>query len=149
MSIKDDLMDDLKKAMVAKDTVTKNTVQLIRATIKQTEIDKRIELKEDDILNIIAKQIKQKQDALEQFKKANRQDLIEQTEQEIKICEKYLPKRLSKEEVYDIVLSEKEVLGVSDMKGMGLLIKSVKEKVGLRSDGKTISDVVKDVLSNQ
>lgn len=149
MSIKDDLMDDLKKAMIAKDTVTKNTVQLIRATIKQTEIDKRIELKEDDILNIIAKQIKQKQDALEQFKKADRKDLIEQTEQEIKICEKYLPKRLSKEEVYDIVLSEKEVLGVSDMKGMGLLIKSVKEKVGLRSDGKTISDVVKDVLSNQ
>ena len=89
MSIKDDLMDDLKKAMIAKDTVTKNTVQLIRATIKQTEIDKRIELKEDDILNIIAKQIKQKQDALEQFKKADRQDLIEQTEQEIKICEKY------------------------------------------------------------
>lgn len=149
MSIKDDLMDDLKKAMIAKDTVTKNTVQLIRATIKQTEIDKRIELKEDDILNIIAKQIKQKQDALEQFKKADRQDLIEQTEQEIKICEKYLPKRLSKEEVYDIVLSEKEVLGVSDMKGMGLLIKSVKEKVGLRSDGKTISDAVKDILSNQ
>lgn len=149
MSIKDVLMDDLKKAMIAKDTVTKNTVQLIRATIKQTEIDKRIELKEDDILNIIAKQIKQKQDALEQFKKADRKDLIEQTEQEIKICEKYLPKRLSKEEVYDIVLSEKEVLGVSDMKGMGLLIKSVKEKVGLRSDGKTISDVVKDVLSNQ
>lgn len=149
MSIKDVLMDDLKKAMIAKDTVTKNTVQLIRATIKQTEIDKRIELEEDDILNIIAKQIKQKQDALEQFKKADRKDLIEQTEQEIKICEKYLPKRLSKEEVYDIVLSEKEVLGVSDMKGMGLLIKSVKEKVGLRSDGKTISDVVKDVLSNQ
>lgn len=149
MSIKDVLMDDLKKAMIAKDTVTKNTVQLIRATIKQIEIDKRIELKEDDILNIIAKQIKQKQDALEQFKKADRKDLIEQTEQEIKICEKYLPKRLSKEEVYDIVLSEKEVLGVSDMKGMGLLIKSVKEKVGLRSDGKTISDVVKDVLSNQ
>ena len=149
MSIKDDLMDDLKKAMIAKDTVTKNTVQLIRATIKQTEIDKRIELKEDDILNIIAKQIKQKQDALEQFKKADRQDLIEQTEQEIKICEKYLPKRLSKEEIYDIVLSEKEVLGVSDMKGMGLLIKSVKEKVGLRSDGKTISDAVKDILSNQ
>lgn len=149
MSIKDDLMDDLKKAMMAKDTVTKNTVQLIRATIKQTEIDKRIELKEDDILNIIAKQIKQKQDALEQFKKADRQDLIEQTEQEIKICEKYLPKRLSKEEIYDIVLSEKEVLGVSDMKGMGLLIKSVKEKVGLRSDGKTISDAVKDILSNQ
>lgn len=149
MSIKDDLMDDLKKAMIAKDTVTKNTVQLIRATIKQTEIDKRIELKEDDILNIIAKQIKQKQDALEQFKKADRQDLIEQTEQEIKICEKYLPKRLSKEEVYDIVLSEKEVLGVSDMKGMGLLIKSVKEKIGLRSDGKTISDAVKDILSNQ
>lgn len=149
MSIKDVLMDDLKKAMIAKDTVTKNTVQLIRATIKQTEIDKRIELKEDDILNIIAKQIKQKQDALEQFKKADRKDLIEQTEQEIKICEKYLPKRLSKEEVYDIVLSEKEVLGVSDMKGMGLLIKSVKEKVGLRSDGKTISDVVKDILSNQ
>ena len=147
MSIKEDLMNDLKKAMIEKDSITKDTIQLIRATVKQTEIDKRIELKENDILSIIAKQIKQKQDALEQFKKANRQDLIEQTEQEIKICEKYLPEKLSKEEVYDIVLKEKEILGVSDMKGMGILMKAAKEKIGLRSDGKTISDIVKDILS--
>lgn len=148
MSIKDDLMDDLKKAMIAKDTVTKNTVQLIRATIKQTEIDKRIELKEDDILNIIAKQIKQKQDALEQFKKADRQDLIEQTELEINTLKEYLPKQLSKEEVEQIVIDLSRTLGISDMKGMGTLIKSAKAKIGAGSDGKTISEVVKKVLNN-
>ena len=146
--MKEKLMEDLKIAMKNKDVVEKNTIQMIRAAILQTEKDKQIELDDNGILEIINKQVKQKNDALEQFKKADRQDLVEQTKLEINILKKYLPKQLSKEEVEQIVIGLSRTLGISDMKGMGTLIKSAKAKRGAGSDGKTISEVVKKVLNN-
>lgn len=134
--------------MKEKDAITKNTIQMIRAAILQTEKDKQIELDDNAILEIINKQVKQKNDALEQFKKADRQDLVEQTESEINILKEYLPKQLSREEVEQIVVDLSRTLGISDMKGMGTLIKSAKAKIGAGSDGKTISEVVKKVLNN-
>ncbi len=126
----------------------KNTIQMIRAAILQTEKDKQIELDDNGILEIISKQVKQKNDALEQFEKADRQDLVEQTKLEINILKEYLPKQLSREEVEQIVVDLSRTLGISDMKGMGTLIKSAKAKIGAGSDGKTISEVVKKVLNN-
>ena len=146
--MKEKLMEDLKMAMKNKDIVKKNTIQMIRASILQTEKDKQIELDDNGILEIISKQIKQKNDALEQFEKANRQDLVEQTKLEINILKEYLPKQLSKEEVEQIVVDLSRTLGIFDMKGMGTLIKSAKAKIGAGSDGKTISEVVKKVLNN-
>ena len=126
----------------------KNTIQMIRAAILQTEKDKQIELDDNGILEIISKQVKQKNDALEQFEKADRQDLVEQTKLEINILKRYLPKQLSREEVEQIVVDLSRTLGIFDMKGMGTLIKSAKAKIGAGSDGKTISEVVKKVLNN-
>lgn len=146
--MKEKLMEDLKTAMKNKDIVKKNTIQMIRAAILQTEKDKQIELDDNSILEIINKQVKQKNDALEQFKKANRQDLVEQTKLEINILKEYLPKQLSREEVEQIVVDLSRTLGIFDMKGMGTLIKSAKAKIGAGSDGKTISEVVKKVLNN-
>lgn len=134
--------------MKEKDAITKNTIQMIRAAILQTEKDKQTELDDNAILEIISKQVKQKNDALEQFEKADRQDLVEQTKLEINILKEYLPKQLSKEEVEQIVIGLSRTLGISDMKGMGTLIKSAKAKIGAGSDGKTISEVVKKVLNN-
>ena len=134
--------------MKEKDAITKNTIQMIRAAILQTEKDKQIELDDNGILEIISKQVKQKNDALEQFEKADRQDLVEQTKLEINILKKYLPKQLSREEVEQIVVDLSRTLGIFDMKGMGTLIKSAKAKIGAGSDGKTISEVVKKVLNN-
>ena len=131
--------------MKEKNVITKNTIQMIRAAILQTEKDEKRELTEQDI---ISKQVKQKNDALEQFEKADRQDLVEQTKLEINILKEYLPKQLSKEEVEQIVIGLSRTLGISDMKGMGTLIKSAKAKIGAGSDGKTISEVVKKVLNN-
>ena len=146
--MKEKLMEDLKMAMRNKDIVKKNTIQMIRAAILQTEKDKQIELDDNAILEIVSKQVKQKNDALEQFEKANRQDLVEQTKLEINILKEYLPKQLSREEVEQIVVDLSRTLGISDMKGMGTLIKSAKAKIGAGSDGKTISEVVKKVLNN-
>ena len=126
----------------------KNTIQMIRAAILQTEKDKQIELDDNGILEIISKQVKQKNDALEQFEKADRQDLVKQTKLEINILKEYLPKQLSREEVEQIVIGLSRTLGIFDMKGMGTLIKSAKAKIGAGSDGKTISEVVKKVLNN-
>ena len=134
--------------MKEKDAITKNTIRMIRAAILQTEKDKQIELDDNGILEIISKQVKQKNDALEQFEKADRQDLVEQTKLEINILKEYLPKQLSREEVEQIVVDLSRTLGISDMKGMGTLIKSAKAKIGAGSDGKTISEVVKKVLNN-
>lgn len=134
--------------MKEKNVITKNTIQMIRAAILQTEKDKQTELDDNAILEIISKQVKQKNDALEQFEKADRQDLVEQTKLEINILKEYLPKQLSKEEVEQIVIGLSRTLGISDMKGMGTLIKSAKAKIGAGSDGKTISEVVKKVLNN-
>ena len=134
--------------MKEKDAITKNTIQMIRAAILQTEKDKQIELDDNGILEIISKQVKQKNDALEQFEKADRQDLVEQTKLEINILKEYLPKQLSREEVEQIVVDLSRTLGIFDIKGMGTLIKSAKAKIGAGSDGKTISEVVKKVLNN-
>ena len=134
--------------MKEKDAITKNTIRMIRAAILQTEKDKQIELDDNGILEIISKQVKQKNDALEQFEKADRQDLVEQTKLEINILKEYLPKQLSREEVEQIVVDLSRTLGISDIKGMGTLIKSAKAKIGAGSDGKTISEVVKKVLNN-
>lgn len=146
--LKEKLLKDLKMAMRNKDIVKKNTIQMIRAAILQTEKDKQIELDDNAILEIVSKQVKQKNDALEQFEKANRQDLVEQTKLETNILKEYLPKQLSREEVEQIVVDLSRTLGISDMKGMGTLIKSAKAKIGAGSDGKTISEVVKKVLNN-
>ena len=135
--------------MKEKDAITKNTIQMIRAAILQTEKDKQIELDDNGILEIISKQVKQKNDALEQFEKADRQDLVEQTKLEINILKEYLPKQLSREEVEQIVVDLSRTLGISDMKGMGTLIKSAKAKIGAGSDGKTISEIVKKILNKE
>lgn len=146
--LKEKLLEDLKMSMKEKNVITKNTIQMIRAAILQTEKDKQTELDDNAILEIISKQVKQKNDALEQFEKADRQDLVEQTKLEINILKEYLPKQLSREEVEQIVVDLSRTLGIFDMKGMGTLIKSAKAKIGAGSDGKTISEVVKKVLNN-
>ena len=97
--LKEKLMEELKEAMKNKDTIKKNTVQMVRAAILQIEKDKGIEVGDDKILEIIAKEVKTKKDALVDFEKAQRQDLIDQTNQEIAILQEYLPKQLSREEV--------------------------------------------------
>ena len=97
--LKEKLMEDLKESMKNKDVIRKNTVQMVRAAILQIEKDKGIEVGDNKILEIIAKEVKTKKDALKDFEKAERQDLIEQTNQEIAILQEYLPKQLSKEEI--------------------------------------------------
>ncbi len=94
----------------------------------------------------MAKEAKKRKDSLEDYKKSNRQDLIEQIEEEIHIIEEYLPKQLSKEEIAKIVKEVINEVGANSIKDMGKVMKTAKEKIGAASDGKTINEVVKELL---
>lgn len=145
--LKEKLMKDYKEAVKLGNVITKQAVQMIRASIKQTEIDKQVELDDNEIMEIISKQVKQKQDALEQFEKAGREDLISQTREEIDICKKYLPEMV---EISEIAVKAMEFKVAKDYgsKDMGKLIKDLKEFYGVRANGKDIANAAKVVLGN-
>ncbi|TDR19604.1 GatB/YqeY domain-containing protein [Marinicella litoralis] len=147
MSLKAQIMNDIKTAMKAKDKETLGTVRMLSAAIKQVEVDERRELSDADILAIVTKMVKQRKDAAEQFAQAERTDLEVKELAEIKILEVYLPEQLSAEDVTAIVQSiivETEAKGMQDMgKVMGL----VKAKVAGQADMGQVGQIVKAALS--
>ena len=144
--IKERLKADLKAAMVAKDSFKRDTIRFLNSAIKQVEVDERRELSDDDIYKIIQKSIKQREDSANQYKDANRADLYEKELKEAELLKSYLPAQLSLEEIKDIVSSVINEIGAEGMKDMGRVMKTANEKIGSRSDGKTISEVVKELL---
>ena len=144
--LKEKLLEDLKVSMREKNVVRKNTVQMVRAAILQIEKDTGNEVDDAKIIDIIAKEMKKKKDAMADFKKAERQDLIDQTNEEMKVLEEYLPKQLSKEEIKEVVSKVIAKTGATSMKDMGIVMKEAKEEIGAGADGKTINEVVKELL---
>ena len=147
MTLKEQLLTDLKSAMKSKDKVAKDTVTMIRAAVLQKEKDTKAELEDNEILDIIAKQHKQRKDALADFVKAGRDDLIETTNQEIAIIEKYLPEQLSREEIEKIVDETIEEVGATSMKEMGKVMGKLMPKVKGVADGKVVNEIVREKLS--
>ena len=145
--LKEKLMSDLKDSMKEKDEIKKNTVQMVRAAILQIEKDKGIEVNDQMIIDIIAKEVKKRKDAQIEFEKGGREDLIKQNEREIEVLSKYLPKQLSIEEVETIVKEVINEVGATSLKDMGIVMKASKEKIGASADGKTINEAVKKLLS--
>ena len=145
--LKEKLLEDLKVSMRDKNVVRKNTVQMIRAAILQIEKDTGNVVDDAKIIDIIAKEMKKKKDAMADFEKAERQDLIDQTNEEMKVLEEYLPKQLSKEEIKEIVSKVISDVGATSIKDMGIVMKESKAKIGAGADGKTINEVVKELLN--
>ncbi len=144
--LKEKLMEDLKKSMKEKNEIRKNTVQMVRASILQIEKDKAIEVGDEKILEIIAKEVKIKRDALVDFEKAERQDLISQTNEEISVLQEYLPKQLTKEELTEKITEVIKKVGATSIKDMGIVMKEAKQEIGTAADGKSINEVVKELL---
>lgn len=147
MTLKDKLMNDLKESMKNKDQLRKSVVTLVRSAIKQREVDERVELSDDDILEIISKQLKQRKDALEEFKKSQREDLVEEAENEIKVLMTYLPEQLTDEELQVIIRETINQVGATSMKDMGKIMGVVMPKVKGKADGKRINEITKQILN--
>lgn len=146
MALKERLANDLKEAMKTKDQLRKDVITMIRSDIKQIEVDKRIELGDDGIIEIVSRQVKQRRDALEEFQKGGREDLVEQTQQELKILMEYLPEQLSEAEIERIVGETIDEVGASSIKEMGKVMAAVMPKLKGRADGKIVNQIVKQRL---
>lgn len=144
--LKDRLLDDLKEAMKNKDIIGKNTIQSIRASVLQYEKDRLVEADDKLVEDIIVKEKKKRTDALEQFKKANREDLINQTEQEISILEGYLPEMLSEEDIRKELQIIIDNIPDVNIKMFGKIMGEAKQKLGNTADGKMLSEILKDML---
>ena len=144
--LKEKWLEDLKLAMKDKDEIKKNTVQMIRAAILQVEKDKGIKLEDDQIIDIIAKEMKKRKDSLGDYEKSGREDLLNAVKREMEIISNYLPKQLSKEELTTIVKQVIDELHATDIKDMGKVMKACKEKIGAAADGKSINEVVRELL---
>ena len=145
--LKEKLMEDLKEAMKEKQNLRKNVVQMIRAAILQVEKDKQIELEDNQILDIIAKEAKKRKDSLSDYEKSGREDLINQVKEEIEIIAQYLPKQLTKAEITEIIKQVIVETNASSIKEMGIVMKAAKEKIGAAADGKAINEVVRELLN--
>jgi len=146
MSIKTQLNDSLKDAMKSGDDVRKRTVRMALASIKQVEVDKRVELDDAAVTSILQKEVKNRRESLEEARTANRADLIESNEAEIRVLEAFLPKAMPAEELRAIVQAAITETGASSPADMGKVMKVVIPKVAGRAPNDMISATVRELL---
>jgi len=147
MTLKERLADDLKSAMKEKNVIRKNVVQMVRAAVLQFEKDNKVTLEDDGVLEVIAKQLKQRKDSLPDYEKSGRDDLIADLKAEMDVLMDYLPKQLTREELEVIVKEVIESVGATSIKDMGKVMAEAKAKTVGRADGRMINEVAKALLS--
>lgn len=148
MSLKERLMDDLKTSMKEKQTLRKNTITMLRSRIKQYEVDNRLTADDDLIMQMIQKEIKERNDTLDSLKGTDRAELIKDTEEEISYLSEYLPKQMDDDELNDMVSAVVAEVGATSMKDMGAVMKLAKERSESRVDAKRLSEAVKAKLGS-
>ncbi len=147
MGTKETINADLKVAMRAKDTVTRDTLRLITAAIKEVEVNTRKTLTDEDVQEIIQKQVKQRRESISAYESAGRQELADPEKAELAVIEKYLPQMMSKEEV--MAIAQEVVAGVdtSNPKVMGQIMGKLMPKVKGKADGNLVRQVVQELLA--
>ena len=147
MSLKEQISEDMKTAMRAKDSGRLATIRLINAAIKQKEVDERIDLNDDQVLSVIEKMIKQRKDSISQFEAGGRQDLADIEKAELVVLNAYMPAKMSEAEVQAEVTSAVAAVGASGPQDMGKVMGVLKPKLAGRADMTAVSAMVKAALS--
>jgi len=145
--LKDVIYEDLKKAMKARDEVRVRTLRMIVAAIKNKLVDKK-DLGDDDVIEILTKEAKLRKDSIEEYTKANRDDLAQSEKEELEIIKEYLPEKMGEDELRTIIIEAIEEQNVNSPAGLGLIMKTVMPKVKGRADGKQVNKMVRDILSD-
>lgn len=147
MTLKEQLAEDMKAAMKAHEKEKLATIRMIRSAVRQAEIDGgHTELDDEGVVAILAKELKQRKDSVEEFQKGGRQDLVEKTQAEIDVLMKYMPEQLGEEEIRALVKEAIEKTGASTPKDMGKVMGALMPKVKGRADGKLVNSLVKKLL---
>ena len=148
MALKEKITVDMQDAMRSKDSEKLNAIRLLQSSIKQKEVDDRVEIDDMMILNIIEKMLKQRRDSIEAFKKANRDDLVAKEEFEVQLLQTYMPEPLSLEDVEKEIDSAIKAADAKSMKDMGTVMSAVKLKVSGRANMAEVSQKIKEKLTN-
>ena len=148
MTLVERINEDMKMAMKAQDKETLNVVRMIKSAIQMAKIELKHELTDEEVIDVVSKQIKMRKDSIVEFSKASRSDLVEQYNKEITILNKYMPEQLSYDEVVKIIEDAFTLINPTSQKQMGLIMKEVNPKVKGKYDMGEVSKLIKDKLSN-
>ena len=148
MTLKEQIVGDMTAAMKAKDATRTSTLRMVKAAIMNREKESGTQIDDEDVLKLLRSQVKQRRDSVEQYQKANRQDLAEKETTEIAVIESYLPQAASAEETEQAVVEAIAETGATSMKDMGAVMKASMAKLaGKNADGRLVSETVKKKLS--
>ena len=143
MSIREQILADIKEAMKAKDEFKRDTLRTLNAALKQVEVDQRIEMTDEVVLPLLQKEIKKRADSVELYLKGAREDLAKKEQSEIELIKAYLPAQLSDDELKEKIKSIIEKVG----KNLGAVMKTAKDEIGASAEAKRISMIAKELLS--
>ena len=149
MTLRDRLTEDMKQAMKDKEAgkLKLSVIRMVRSAAKNVEIDRRKELDDNELLDVVAKEVKMRRDSLDEFRKAGRPELLAVLEQEIAILMEYLPEQMSEAEVRTLVIQAVADAQAASAKDMGKVMALLMPKVKGRADGKLVNSIVKELLS--
>ncbi|MDK2902309.1 MAG: uncharacterized protein PWQ93_228 [Clostridiales bacterium] len=143
MSLKEQLLKDMQSAMKSRDNLRKTTISMARAAILQVEKDKQIQLDDDGVIDVLAKEIKSRKDAIPEFERGNRPDLVQKLEAEIAILNEYMPKQLSPEEINRLIDEAIAEVNAQSVKDIGAVMKALMPRIRGRADGSIVNQMVK------
>mgnify|MGYP001248613417 CR=1 FL=1 len=146
MELKEQLRADVTAAMRSGDAMRRDTLRMVLAAIKQTELDSRVVLDDSGVQDVLRKQIKQRQESIDDFTKAGREQDVAHERAEIELIQVYLPQMMSREEVERLARAAIAETGVTDAKGMGQVMSKLMPQVKGKADGRLVNDVVRGLL---
>ncbi len=147
MNLSERLNEDMKQLMKSGDKFALGVVRMLRSSVKNAEIDQRKTLSDEEVLDILSREVKQRKDALQEFEKAGRDDLADQNKAEIEVIQRYMPQPLTEEELEAIVRETVSETGASSKGDMGKVMSALMPKVKGRADGKALNQIVQRLLS--
>lgn len=146
MTLKERLQEDLKAAMKSKEQLRLSVIRLAKAAMMNLEIARGHEITDQEFIEVMAKEFKQRNDAIPEYEKASRMDIVEGLRQEMKILQEYLPEQLSENELREIIKTTIQEVGVTSKKEMGKIMAALMPKVKGKADGKLVNQIVNSLL---
>ena len=144
--MRNQILEDLKIAMKNQDKEKLSVIRMVKGAIQMTELNKKHELSDEEVIDVITKEIKSRKDSINEFKKGNREDLVKKTEDEIRILSEYLPEQLTEEELNTIIDEVFEIVKPESTKDMGKIMKELTPKVKGKVDMGLVSKIVKEKI---
>ncbi|MGA9174916.1 MAG: GatB/YqeY domain-containing protein [Thermoactinomyces sp.] len=147
MSLLEQLNEDMKLALKNKEKTKLSTIRMLKSSIKKVEIDKRRPLTDEEVLEVVLREVKQRQDSLAEYEKAGRDDLVKKEKEEMEILRSYLPEQMTEDEVKALVKQVIQEVGASTKADMGKVMGALMPKVKGRADGRLVNRLVSEALS--